>query len=142
MGQHSDEWRQARLQELAERHGSNAALGRALGYKDGAYVRQMIAGERAISEKTIAKAERLPGCAGWFSKTTPAVSTGTPPAPSPRFEDKRTLDPEDWRLWQAFKMAATPEERKLIVARYELAERLAEEKMRDLQEQIKKGERP
>lgn len=71
-----------------------------------------------------------------------AQAADSPPALSPRFEDNRTLDKEDWRLWQAFKEAATPEERKLIVARYELVERLAEEKVRGLQEQIKKGEAP
>lgn len=66
MSEQTDEWRQKRMLDLSERLGGNAPLGRALGYKDGAYVRQMIAGERAITEKTVAKAERLPGCAGWF----------------------------------------------------------------------------
>lgn len=52
--------------DLADRLGGRAPLGRALGYKDGAFVRQMIEGEKPITEKTVAKAERLPGCAGWF----------------------------------------------------------------------------
>ena len=52
--------------DLADRLGGRASLGRALGYKDGAFVRQMIEGEKPITEKTIAKVEHLPGCAGWF----------------------------------------------------------------------------
>lgn len=63
----SDQWRRNRLQEMAVKFGSNAELGRKLGYADGAYVRQMIAGERPITEKTIRKAEALPECRGWFS---------------------------------------------------------------------------
>ena len=66
MSEQTDEWRQKRMLDLSERLGGNAPLGRALGYKDGAFVRQMIEGERPITEKTVAKAERLPGCVGWF----------------------------------------------------------------------------
>ncbi len=65
-------WRRGRLQELVDHpdFGAIAALGRALGYQDGAYVRQMVAGERVISEKTIAKIESLKGgrFRGWFTR--------------------------------------------------------------------------
>lgn len=64
----SDTWRRKRLQDLAAKFGSNAELGRKLGYVDGAYVRQMIAGERPITEKTIQKAEALPECRSWFTQ--------------------------------------------------------------------------
>lgn len=49
------EWRKQRLQALVdEKYAHNkAALGRALGYKDGAFVGHMIRGERPITEKTI-----------------------------------------------------------------------------------------
>lgn len=47
--------------------GNKAALGRALGYRDGAFVGQMLRGERPISEKTISQIHALPGGAGWFS---------------------------------------------------------------------------
>lgn len=74
MNEATDKWRRERLQALSDKYEGHAPLGRAMGYKDGAYVRQMIAGERAISEKTINKAERLPGCAGWFAKDLPRIA--------------------------------------------------------------------
>lgn len=61
--------RQARFKALIEDkpYGGNlSALGRALGYKDGVYVRQMRDGIRPITEKTVAKIEALSGRAGWF----------------------------------------------------------------------------
>lgn len=54
------EWRKSRLAALAEKFDGNSALGRLLGYKDGALVGQMLRGKRPITEKTIAKAEKLP----------------------------------------------------------------------------------
>ena len=75
MDHFSDEWRQKRLQELADRVGGKAALGRLLGYKDGAFVRQMIAGERPITEKTIKAVHEKTGLSGWFST---AISTVIP----------------------------------------------------------------
>lgn len=65
----SDEWRQKRLSDLAATVGGKAALGRLLGYKDGAFVRQMIAGERPITEKTIRAVHEKPGLANWFSNS-------------------------------------------------------------------------
>jgi phage repressor protein C with HTH and peptisase S24 domain len=65
------EWRQVRMRALADKYGSNATLGRNLGYRDGAYVGQMISGHRPITEKTIELAETLPGCAGWFDTPGP-----------------------------------------------------------------------
>jgi phage repressor protein C with HTH and peptisase S24 domain len=55
------------MDALAKKRGGNATLGRELGYRDGAYVGQMIKGLRPITEKTIERAEALQGCAGWFS---------------------------------------------------------------------------
>ena len=70
-----DEWRRQRLQDLAAHVGGKAALGRMLGYKDGAFVRQMIAGERPITEKTIRAVHEKPALSGWFSATTTAASS-------------------------------------------------------------------
>lgn len=42
-----------RLQLAADRVGGKAALGRLLGYKDGAFVGQMLRGERPVTEKTM-----------------------------------------------------------------------------------------
>jgi hypothetical protein len=64
----TQEWRQQRLKALADKYGGNAELGRAMGYRDGAYVGQMIGGLRPISEKTIDRAHNLPGCGGWFTQ--------------------------------------------------------------------------
>jgi len=47
------EGRRTWLRQAAHQLGGLAELGRALGYRDGAYVGQMIRGDRAISEKTL-----------------------------------------------------------------------------------------
>jgi hypothetical protein len=74
----AQEWRRERMRALAKKMHGNAALGRALGWRDGAYVGQMIAGMRPITEKVIEKAESLPGARGWFTREAakaPASST-------------------------------------------------------------------
>jgi phage repressor protein C with HTH and peptisase S24 domain len=47
--------------------GNQTEFGRLLGYKDGAFVRQMLAGGKAVTEKTIRKIESLPSMEGWFT---------------------------------------------------------------------------
>lgn len=47
-------------------NGNAAALGVFLGYKDGAFVRQMISGHREISEKTIMKVQEHHAYRNWF----------------------------------------------------------------------------
>lgn len=61
--------RLTRLLEAVDQHfdGNRAAAGRALGYADGAFVRQMLTGVRPITEKTMRQIEALPGLGGWFS---------------------------------------------------------------------------
>lgn len=68
-----DDYYRERLQALADKFGGNALLGRALGYADGAFVGQMLRGDRPITEKTRRKAESLHGCAGWFDSGKPAA---------------------------------------------------------------------
>lgn len=46
--------------------GNKTEFARRLGYKDGAFVRQMVSGARPVSEKTIRAIEALPGMRGWF----------------------------------------------------------------------------
>jgi len=46
-------FRRSRIADLADKWDSKAALGRALGYKDGAFIGQMIRGLRPITEKTM-----------------------------------------------------------------------------------------
>lgn len=66
------QWRRDRLQALTEHEdfGGKAALGRALGFRDGAFVGQMLRGERPVTEKTIAQIEGLRGgkFADWFRR--------------------------------------------------------------------------
>jgi len=75
------QWRRDRLREAAAKAGGNTELGRKLGYKDGAYVGQMVSGHRPITEKTIDKVESLPGFEGWFTHSwdvgEPVVSLGS-----------------------------------------------------------------
>jgi hypothetical protein len=61
--------RKTRLRDLLEQKydGDKAALGRALDFKDGSYIGQLLRGERPITEKLIAKIHTKSGCAGWFS---------------------------------------------------------------------------
>lgn len=71
-------YRRQRLTELLDRHyaGNKSELGRALGLKSGAFVRQMIDGERPITEKTVTKIKGLRGgrFATWFdSEPAPPV---------------------------------------------------------------------
>ena len=64
------EYRRAKLQAFLDLkfEGKKAALGRALGYKDGAFVGQMLRGERPISEKTVDQIQALSGGRGWFEQ--------------------------------------------------------------------------
>lgn len=55
--------------------GNVTAFGRLLGYRDGAFVRQMLAGTRAVSDKTVRAIEAHYGMGGWFS-ARPAASMG------------------------------------------------------------------
>lgn len=61
------EYRKKRLSDLADKYGGKKALGQALGYTDGAYVGQMIRGDRPITEKFLRQVEQhIPALAGWF----------------------------------------------------------------------------
>lgn len=60
--------RRERLRLAAEKAGGKAALGRLLGYLDGAYVGQMIRGERPVKEDTVWKLEQKPGFQSWFKE--------------------------------------------------------------------------
>ena len=59
-------FRLARLVDAVARYGTENALGVKLGYKNGAFVRQMLRDIRPISEKTLARIEALPGMEAWF----------------------------------------------------------------------------
>ena len=65
------DFRRRRLVELRDGpfEGNATALGEFLGYKDGAFVRQMISGRREITEKTIAKIAAHHEYRRWFAAT-------------------------------------------------------------------------
>lgn len=48
-----------------------------------------------------------------------------PAAPAPDFRDNHHLTPEQWEMFQAFSIAATSEEKKTIIERYESLKQIA-----------------
>lgn len=57
------------LTQAAKLMGGNALLGRRLGFKDGSFVGQMIAGKRAITEKTFRKMQSISELKSLFAPT-------------------------------------------------------------------------
>ena len=57
------EQRRVRLADAVDRlcGGNVAAFGRLLGYRSGAFVRQMLLGNRAVSDKTVRRIEAMRG---------------------------------------------------------------------------------
>ncbi|MGK4923315.1 hypothetical protein ACSLUB_12350 [Bordetella hinzii] len=117
-----NEFRIARLQAAVDHlsGGNKTDFGRRLGYKDGAFVRQMVTGVRPVTEKTIRAIEGMPGMAGWFSPShqgerPPAASQATQwPFPRlPQAEYDRLTGPqkdaiEDWVISQVKAFRASP----------------------------------
>lgn len=69
------EWRKKRLDELSKAVGGNKALGKLLGYEDGAFVGSMIKGTRPITEKTIQKIHSIDKFSEWFSNGPSALGS-------------------------------------------------------------------
>lgn len=69
--------RRKRLQLLLDQRfaGKKVALGLALGHKSGAFVRQMLEGERPVSEKTVEAIHALPGLSGWMNQESAAPAS-------------------------------------------------------------------
>ncbi|WP_033447641.1 helix-turn-helix transcriptional regulator [Bordetella bronchiseptica] len=80
-----NEFRMARLQAAVDHvsKGNKTDFGRRLGYKDGAFVRQMVGGIRPVTEKTIRAIESMPGMRGWFSPDEPSQPLAEAPSPTP-----------------------------------------------------------
>jgi hypothetical protein len=95
-----EKWRRERLAELAKTKGGRAALGRLLGLTSGAFIRQMIDGERPITEKTIKALQGLEGCAGWFDSPirTPPPSPATSEDPFGALTDEERRFLADFRI--------------------------------------------
>ena len=60
--------------------GNKSELARALGFKSGAFVHQMLSGIRPILEKTIDKVDAIKGgkYRGWFDPAAPAFAAAEP----------------------------------------------------------------
>jgi len=71
----TEKWRIERLVAAIDDldGGNKTAFGRRLGYKDGGHVRQMCAGTRPITEKTVERIEAMPGMTGWFDMRSKSV---------------------------------------------------------------------
>lgn len=72
-------WRVKRLEEAIAKiaGGNQSEFGRRLGYKDGAFIRQLIRGDRPVREKIVNAIEALPGMKGWFAMSgTPTAGPG------------------------------------------------------------------
>lgn len=102
--------RRERLEAAAEKAGGKAALGRLLGYQDGAFVGQMLRGERLIKEDTVLKLESKPGFKAWFGERMAPVG---PQALSPLEED----------LLAAFRSIPEDEQQELVQHTMAQAER-------------------
>lgn len=91
----SAEERIKRLQLASERVGGDAALGRMLGYYDGAFVGAMLRGTRPISEKTIRKMLEIRSLADLWQFS--AVGGGVPEN-ADHFDDQPPLSDDAVKL--------------------------------------------
>jgi hypothetical protein len=66
-------WRIERLQAAIDHltEGNKTAFAKKFGYRDGAFIRQMLAGKRPISDKFIRRIEAQRGMDAWFNGATP-----------------------------------------------------------------------
>ena len=104
-----NEFRMGRLAAAVDHlsQGNKTDFGRRLGYKDGAFVRQMLSGIRPVTEKTIWAIESMPGMKGWFdgegTESVPASALGTSDWPFKTIAaaDVRALQPPDLQLLDA-----------------------------------------
>ncbi|MDZ5625767.1 S24 family peptidase [Achromobacter xylosoxidans] len=75
-----NEFRMGRLSAAVDHvsKGNKTDFGRRLGYKDGAFVRQMLSGIRPVTEKTVWAIEAMPGMKGWFDMEGVEVPAAPP----------------------------------------------------------------
>jgi hypothetical protein len=122
-----NKWRRERLQALADAIGSKAELGRKLGYRDGAFVGQMISGLRPITEKTIQAAEAIRGPTGqsfkgWFSREVAAGAAQAANEPGAIFD---APTPDELELLDNFRHMLDDDRNELAA---EIAQRAAKAK--------------
>lgn len=81
-----NEFRIRRLADAVDHvsKGNKTDFGRRLGYKDGAFVRQMLSGIRPVTEKTTRAVEAMAGMSGWFNETETPADVGNAQQPLTR----------------------------------------------------------
>lgn len=94
--------------------GDRSAFGRRLGFKDGAFIRQMLSGARVVSDKTVRLIEAVPGMQGWFSQAS--GSEPPPLAPLPVTQ----INPSD--IASRYQVASKPAQRIVELALRQLHE--------------------
>lgn len=84
-----NEHRMARLLAAIDHvcKGNKTEFGRRLGYKDGAFVRQMLSGIRPVTEKTVRAIEDMPGMRGWFDEGAAPVDAARLPVQQPKLDE-------------------------------------------------------
>ncbi|MFA1686539.1 S24 family peptidase [Achromobacter dolens] len=84
-----NEHRMARLLAAIDHacKGNKTEFGRRLGYKDGAFVRQMLSGIRPVTEKTVRAIEDMPGMRGWFDLEAASAAVARVPVQQPKQDD-------------------------------------------------------
>lgn len=115
-----NEFRIARL-SAAVNHvsdGNKTDFGRRLGYKDGAFVRQMLSGIRPVTEKTIWAIEAMPGMKDWFADPSDASTRArNKPAPTWPFS---TIAEDEVRALPAAQLSALEGAIALAIAQLKL----------------------
>ncbi|MBR8654221.1 helix-turn-helix transcriptional regulator [Achromobacter sp. Marseille-Q0513] len=101
-----NEFRMARLSAAVDHvsKGNKTDFGRRLGYKDGAFVRQMLSGIRPVTEKTVWAIEAMPGMKGWFD--VESVEVPTAPASHDNDWPFKTIAAADVRALPAGQLTA------------------------------------
>jgi len=101
-----NEFRMGRLSAAVDHvsKGNKTDFGRRLGYKDGAFVRQMLSGIRPVTEKTIWAIEAMPGMKGWFDME--GVDAAAAPPPDDKDWPFKTIAAADVRALPASQLTA------------------------------------
>lgn len=103
-------WRIERLRAAIDKltEGNITAFGKRLGYRDGAYIGQMLRGDRPISEKTIRAVEALPGLARWFERGLKLQALSS---------DDHVEEVDPWRTHQPAEDAAADAAERAVAAK-------------------------
>lgn len=94
------------IRAAAAQLGGNAALGRALGYRDGAFIGQMLRGERPVTEKTLLAMGRIHQLSTLFGQPHPDQRPAVGGTPTIQVLDEFTVPP--LMTWDELMGTTTP----------------------------------